>query len=68
MRHAKKQTNVTHAQSKGRQEKKEKEKKAGKSLMGLEISSFPFCIYSRIKDQGGCKILVLAFPESSEDR
>ena len=44
MRHAKKHTTVTHAQSKGRQEKKEKGKKAGKSLMGLEISSFAFSL------------------------
>ena len=44
MRHAKKQTNMTHAQSEGRQEKKEKEKKAGESLMGLEISCFPLLL------------------------
>ena len=44
MRHAKKLTNVIHAQSEGRQEEKEKEKKAGKSLMGLEISSFSFSL------------------------
>ena len=71
MRHAKKQTNMMHAQSEGRQEKKEKKKESWRVTDGIRNLLFPLfaCVFIAVsKTREDAKFLVLAFPESSEDR